>query len=313
MSEVTTSVPRPEPGPVRLDLAAIRERRATQPETVAGRLGERTRRPFLRGDGRLLIIAADHTARGVFSAGLQADVMADREALLERLLVALSRPGVDGVLGTADILEDLALLGALDGKLAIGTVNRGGLAGSTFEIDDRATGYDVDALVHSRLDGGKVLLRICLQDNHTAEMLERTAKLVDAAAAARLPILIEPFMSAWVQGRLVNDTTADAVSHAVAVAAGLGGSSAWSWLKIPVVPDMARVMKATTLPTLLLGGDSPSDPTGTYATWAEALSLPGVRGLVVGRSLLYPADGNVASHVDIAAGLVHAAARLDPQ
>lgn len=313
MSEMSTSVPRPEPGAVRVDLAGIREQRATQPETVAGRLGERTRRPFLRGDGRLLIIAADHTARGVFSAGLQADVMADREGLLERLLVALSRPGVDGVLGTADILEDLALLGALDGKLAIGAVNRGGLAGSTFEIDDRATGYDVDALVRSGLDGGKVLLRICLQDKHTADMLERTARLVDAAAAARLPILIEPFMSSWVDGRLVNHTTAEAVSHVVAIAAGLGGSSAWSWLKIPVVPDMARVMKATTLPTLLLGGDSPSDPARTYATWAEALSLPGVRGLVVGRSLLYPADGNVASHVDIAAGLVHATARLDPQ
>jgi DhnA family fructose-bisphosphate aldolase class Ia len=310
---MTTSVPRPEPGAVRVDLAGIRERRATQPETVACRLEERTRRPFLRGDGRLLIIAADHTARGVFSAGLQADVMADREGLLERLLVALSRPGVDGVLGTADILEDLALLGALDGKLAIGTVNRGGLAGSTFEIDDRTTGYDVDALVRSRLDGGKVLLRICLQDDHTAEMLERTARLVDAASAARLPILIEAFMSVWVDGRLVNHTTADAVSHAVAIAAGLGGSSAWSWLKIPVVPDMARVMRATTLPTLLLGGDSPSDPARTYETWAEALSLPGVRGLVVGRSLLYPADGDVASHVDVAAGLVHATARLDAE
>jgi 5-dehydro-2-deoxygluconokinase len=32
--------------------------------------------------------------------------------LLERLSVALSRPGVDGVLGTADIIEDL-LLGVL--------------------------------------------------------------------------------------------------------------------------------------------------------------------------------------------------------
>jgi len=36
--------------------------------------------------------------------------MADRTGLLERLCVALARPGVDGVLGSADVLEDLSLL-----------------------------------------------------------------------------------------------------------------------------------------------------------------------------------------------------------
>ena len=55
--------------------------------------------------------------------------MADRAELLDRLSVALSRPGVDGVLGTADIIEDLLLLGALEGKVVIGSMNRGGLAG----------------------------------------------------------------------------------------------------------------------------------------------------------------------------------------
>ena len=38
---------------------------------------------------------------------------------------------------------------------------------------------------------------------------------------------------------------------------------------------------------------------------ADALALPGVRGLVVGRTLLYPPDGDVAAAVDVAAGLVH--------
>ena len=61
---------------------------------------------------------------------------------------ALSRPGVNGVLGTPDILEDLLLLGALDGKVVIGSMNRGGLAGTAFEIDDRFTAYD--AATHRR-------------------------------------------------------------------------------------------------------------------------------------------------------------------
>ena len=64
-------------------------------------------------------------------------------------------------------------------------------------------------------------------------------------------------------------------------------------------------MAATTLPTLLLGGDPTVDPADTYARWAAALALPGVRGLVVGRTLLYPSDDDVAAAVDHAAGLVH--------
>ncbi len=288
-----------------MDLDLIRTTRVERPETIRRLLQARARRPFVRGDGRLLIVAADHTARGVFTVGTQRDVMSDRGELLRRLVVALSRPGVDGVLATSDILEDLAIVGALDDKLAIGAVNRGGLAGSSFEIDDRLTGYDVASLVRSGLDGGKVLLRICLEDERTAGALERTAALVDAAAEAGMRMLIEPFMASWVDGKLRTSLDAASVAHSVAISSGLGGSSAFTWLKIPVVAEMERVVAATTLPMLLLGGDSPSDPERTYATWADALHLPGVRGLVVGRSMLYPNDGDVAANVDIAARLVH--------
>jgi hypothetical protein len=68
---------------------------------------------------------------------------------------------------------------------------------------------------------------------------------------------------------------------------------------------MDTVMAATTLPTLLLGGDPDESPEETYAVWEKALALPGVRGLVVGRTLLYPPDGDVAAAVDTAARLVH--------
>jgi DhnA family fructose-bisphosphate aldolase class Ia len=305
---IATPARRYKPGEQKVDFDHVRETRAERPESLMTTLQERKRRPFLRGDRRLMIIAADHTARGVFSTGSQSDVMSDRYQLLERLVLALSRPGVDGVLGTADILEDLALLGALHDKLAIGAVNRGGLADATFEIDDRLTGYDMDSIVRSGLDGAKILVRICLQDDRTADLLDLAARVVDAATAAKTPILLEPFMSSRRDdGKLVNELNAQAVSHSIAIASGLGGSSAYSWLKIPVVPEMERVMAATTLPTLLLGGDSPLDPERTYASWEEALRLPGVRGLVVGRSLLYPTDGDVAAHVDIATRLVHGA------
>jgi hypothetical protein len=79
-------------------------------------------------------------------------------------------------------------------------------------------------------------------------------------------------------------------------------------MKLPVVRDMARVMAATTLPTLLLGGDPTDRPDETYAEWAKALALPSVRGLVVGRALLYPPDDDVVAAVDTAVSLVRAAA-----
>ena len=283
----------------------LRTLRAERPQAVQEALSNRIRRDVVRGDGRLFIVAADHPARGALAVGDRADAMASRYLLLERLAVALSRPGVDGVLGTPDIIDDLALLGLLDDKVVVGSMNRGGLRGSTFEMDDRFTGYDVPAMVRAGVDFAKVLLRVNLADTGTASTLEATAHAVTAASGARMPIMIEPFLSRWVDGRIANDLTADAVVLSLGIAAGLGVSSAYTWMKLPVVPDMERVMAATTMPTLLLGGDNGGDADETFSSWEDALALPGVRGLTAGRALLYPPDGDVAAAVDAAARLVH--------
>ena len=47
-------------------------------------------------------------------------------------------------------------------------MNRGGLAGTAFEIDDRFTGYDADQIVAMGFDAGKMLLRIDPADAATA-------------------------------------------------------------------------------------------------------------------------------------------------
>ncbi|NQX17415.1 deoxyribose-phosphate aldolase [Rathayibacter sp. VKM Ac-2857] len=287
------------------DFAELRRLRAEDPAAVARALAGRRRRPLLGGDGRLLLVAADHPARGALGVRGDAMAMADRYDLLDRLATALSRPGVDGVLGTPDIIDDLALLGLLDDKVVVGSMNRGGLRGASFEMDDRFTGYDIDGIVRDGLDFAKTLLRINLADAGSVATLEANAAAVTAAAAARVPIMLEPFLSEWIDGAVVNDLSADAVITSIAIASGLGSSSACTWLKLPVVPEMERVMAATTLPTLLLGGDPTGSPDETYASWGAALALPGVRGLVVGRTLLYPADGDVAAAVDTAAALVH--------
>lgn len=255
-----------------------------------------------------MLLAADHTARGIVGVGGDPAAMADRGELLARLVTALGRPGVDGVMGTPDVVEDLLLLGALDGKVVIGSMNRGGLAGSAFELDDRFTAYDAATIAAMGLEGGKMLTRIAFGDPATAATLEATATAVSDLAGRGLMAMVEPFISRRTNGRLGNDLTPEAVIKSIVIASGLGRTSRHTWLKLPVVDDMARVMASTTLPALLLGGDPQGPPTDSLARWGETLALPGVRGLVVGRALLYPPGGDVAAAVDAAAALVHGAA-----
>lgn len=288
-----------------LNFEMLRETRAADPASIGRALAERKRREVIRGDGRLFIVAADHPARGAVAVGSNHVAMANRYELLERMALALSRPGVDGVLGTPDIIDDLAALGLLDDKLVVGSMNRGGLRGASFEMDDRYTAYDVAAMKQQGIDFATALIRVDLNDDGTAATLEATARAVDAAAAAGLPIMLEPFVSNRVNGDVVNDLSTEAVILSTAIASGLGNSSAYTWMKLPVVDGMERVMEATTMPTLLLGGDNGGDPDEIFASWARALALPGVRGLTVGRTLLYPPDGDVAGAVDTAARLVH--------
>jgi DhnA family fructose-bisphosphate aldolase class Ia len=299
------------PSRPRVDVAELVRIRTHHPEAVAEAAARRARRPLLNEGGRLMIVAADHPARGALGVGDRRLAMANRADLLERLCLALSRPGVDGVLATADILDDLLLLGALDHKVVMGSMNRGGLQGASFELDDRFTGHRPEDIQRLGFDAGKLLLRIDYDDPGSLTTLESAARAVDEMAARRLPVFVEPFISCRTpEGKLRNDLSAEAVTRSIAIASGLGGSSAYTWLKVPVTEnpdDMARVMQTSTLPAVLLGGDigdSPEDQVAAYEKWQGALQLPTVRGLVVGRSLLYPADGDVAAAVDTAVGLL---------
>jgi hypothetical protein len=290
---------------MRDQLKAILEVRTRRPHAIAEAATARRRRPSLLGDdGRLFIIAADHPARGALRAGDQPMALADRARLLERLSLALRRPGVDGVLGTADVIEDLLLLGALDDKVVVGSMNRGGLTGTAFEIDDRFTGYDAAALARMGFDAGKMLFRIDPEDPATAATMQACARAVSELAGHGLMAMIEPFISHRVDGRVRNDLSPEAVIRSITVSAGLGTTSAYTWLKLPVVEDMERVLAASTLPALLLGGEVSADQEAVFTQWRKALRIPSVRGLVVGRTLLFPPDDDVAGAVDAAVGLL---------
>jgi DhnA family fructose-bisphosphate aldolase class Ia len=279
--------------------------RVFEPASLTNALTSRTRRAKKTTDGNLLILAADHTARGKISLGLDPIAMSDRYTLLDRLTRCLALPEVDGVLASADILEELAFLGALNNKLAIGTMNRGGIIGAKWELDDRLTSYDADHIESMGLDGGKTLIRIDYNDPSVARTIETVAALTTQLADRKLMAMIEPLpYKKNAEGMAILDESDEALIKVVAIASGLGASSAYSWLKVPASHRMAEVAAATTLPVLMLGGEPEANPDELFNRWIAGMKEPNVRGLVAGRSLLYPLNGDSEAAVKRAGQVV---------
>jgi hypothetical protein len=276
--------------------------RATDPGAIGeAYVNRRRREQLLADDGTLFLVAADHPARGMLGIGANPLAMADRRELLERLLIALRNPQVDGLLATPDVIEELLLLDGLHGKVVVGSMNRGGLAGADWEIDDRFTAYTAQSIVDSRLDGGKMLLRIVDSDPGTVPTLQACAGAVSELARHGLMAMVEPLpYERDGSGKLVLRTGSTALARAVGVASGLGVTSAHTWLKLPATDD-AAVLNGTTLPVVVLGGMPSGRVEDDLASWGTALRHPVVRGLVVGRTLLYPPDDDVAGAVEAAA------------
>lgn len=254
--------------------------------------------------GKFLIIAADHPARGAFTAGADTRAMANRWDLLDRVSTAVKVPGVGGYLGSADTVEDLALMHALDEKWVFGSMNRGAVLGARWELDDRHTGYTAESIAQLDLTGGKMLVRIDPDDSGSLNTLEWAGHTVSELAARQRIAMVEPFMSHRLDHKVTNDLSTDAVVTSAAIASGLGDTSSYTWLKLPDTENVEQLAEATTLPIVILGGEVKNDEAATFARWEKLVSLPNVIGLVVGRSLLYPPSGDVRSAVERAAEIV---------
>src|SRR5207253_8704453 len=141
--------------------------------------------------------------------------------------------------------------------------------------------------VAAGLDGGKMMVRVA-DEPEALRTLAACAHAINELSARKLPAMIEVFASAVEDGRVRNRGDADSLIRAITIVSGLGTTSAYLWLKLPVVDDLDRVMRATSLPTLLLGGDPGNDPQETFVSWKRWMPIPQIRGLVTGRTLPYP-------------------------
>ena len=286
------------------DWNRLLETRLRAPHELIDAIRNRKRRPLLGDDGHIFLLAVDHPARNTVAVHDNPLAMSDRRDLLERTIQALRHKRVDGVMATPDILEELALLGALENKLAVGSINRGGLANSVWEMNDPITAATPKSIIADGLDGGKVLLRINESDANTLHTIKMVADVVSEMAEAGLPTIIEPLPYHTVAKRQQLHKDDNALIRAIGVASGLGSRSAYTWLKLPVWSKSTEVMTATSMPVVLLGGAPSNDLTADMQLWGQALQSPQVRGYVIGRSLLYPKDNNVNKAVTAAAEIL---------
>ena len=120
-----------------------------------------------------------------------------------------------------------------------------------------------------------MLLRIDDADDGTAETLEGCAKAVSELADRGLVAMVEPLpyhREADGSLRLLKDVAS--LSRAIAIASGLGTTSAYTWLKMPSCDDPEAVFATTTLPCVVLGGVPHPDPAEDLASWGRALIQP---------------------------------------
>ncbi len=184
--------------------AALVELRVGDPEAIRRHARQRPRRKTPAPDGRLVILAADHPARMVVDVQGEDGRMGDRRDYLARILRVLQRGHVDGVMGTPDIIEELTGLdllatrrgaeSVLDQRVLVGCMNRGGLRGAAFEMDDRFTAYDAAALAAMNLDGGKMMVRLDLADPTSLSTLEACAKAINGCVENGLVAFVEAFV-----------------------------------------------------------------------------------------------------------------------
>lgn len=297
-------------------LARLTELRVSMPELPLVVARDRGRRKELAPAGRLNILASDHPARRVTRVGDDPLRMADRHEYLARTLRVLQSDVVDGVLATMDVIEDLLNIhlmmrraggpAFLDGKLLIVSLNRAGLLGSSWEIDDPMSGPTASHCAEWRLDGTKVLLRLCDSEPDSLKTLRATVRAIREQNMFNLPMFLEALPVERVEGGYRVIKTAEELARTAGAASALGDSSRNLWLKLPYCENYEMVARATTLPILLLGGE----PVGDVRPFLRELSAglkagPNVRGALVGRNVLFPGDGDPLAAAEAAGGLVH--------
>jgi DhnA family fructose-bisphosphate aldolase class Ia len=251
--------------------------------------------------GPALILAADHRARGVITIEAYSSYLGALRSALAHC---------DGILASAQPLAHLAGTTGAKQRTYL-SLNRTGLAGSAFELDDRmvATVARAAALGYT---GVKHMTRIDTTDPLTSGALELLGKVLEDSRIAGVEALIEAV--SWRGGVMARDT--DAIVYAAVIAHDMGAPV----LKVPVpavepgatrVEAVARVVSSVGVPVLFLGGPRVTGADGKDGARADPQAVRdavlaevrdvmtgGAAGLAIGRALIQdPEPGEMARQV----------------
>jgi DhnA family fructose-bisphosphate aldolase class Ia len=200
-------------------------------------------------------------------------------------------PLCDGILASMQPLVDLSSSGSLlADKQTYLSLNRTGIAGSDFELDDRLV-TSVGAASEAGFSGVKFMVRIDLGDGLSAAGLELLGRVLEEARGAGLDAMVESLC--WRDGRVARDVSS--VVLAAVIAHDIGSPL----LKVPV-PDasageerteaVSRVVQSVGAPVLFLGGprqrEGPEPLREQVLAEARDVVAGGGRGMAVGRVLL---------------------------
>ncbi len=227
----------------------------------------------------MFLLAADHRARGVMTIEPYAAYRAALEAAL---------PFCDGILASAQPLGDLVAAGAVTPQhRTYLSINRTGLAGSAFELDDRLVATVARAAARG-CTGIKHMTRIDLGDQRTAAALELLGRVLEEAAAAGLEALIE--CVPWRDGTI--DRGVEPIVRAAVIAHDLGAPL----LKVPVPSSdaradaVARVVASVGVPVLFLGGPRNGRSRDDVVAEVRDVMDGGGAGMAIGRAVLEDPD-----------------------
>ena len=301
----------------------ITDVRVNTPDVVKNEATARKKREYITGkDGKLTILALDHPARMVIKSGDEPLIMGDRLSYLSRALRVITSPEFDGFMGTPDIIEDMFIINYLvkkgggpsflDEKVILGCMNRGGLAGVVFEMDDRFTAFTVDSIKNLRLDGAKIMFRLDVNSPDSGKTIMYCAEAINQCSKNGIPAFVEPLFVSGADQGYKNQKNANDLIKVVSVASGLGETSLYTWLKIPYCENYELVARASTCPMLMLGGESKGDPTPTINEFVQGMKAgKNIRGALVGRNVHHPGKDDPRAVALAISGVVHQGFSLD--
>lgn len=286
------------------DLERLRKQNKSYLKELLKKEGnERKRRGELTKDGKLIIVAADHPARGIMASGIDQLGMANRMNFIGRILrVICGNSLIDGVMGTPDVLEDLILFNCLtkqhngedflSDRLLIGCMNRLGLKGTVFEMDDGLSAYTTQYAAEMGIDGVKLMFRLDSQSADSRKTIEYCLLAMNECHALNIPVFLEAIAVESKAGKLEETKDIKSLMQVVGIANGISTSSLGTWLKLPYIKESngltyKDVIAATSYPVLVLGGAASGQPEELISNVNEAMEA-GASGGLIGRQILFP-------------------------